>query len=568
MPSVTSLLRSAQAAQKKAQSYKDAVAAFEWESSAQTYEDYVAYSGYLTQQGQSTTDPSTALGYQSKLRTANRTFTANEIQRETMKVVEGRGTTLDKMASVSALYQRAVDSGDLNLAQNLFSQWDSLSVQHQNETESRAAAGQALNSQLSALRAANAQDGVETIKSYMGELGNLFKSAGQEKFTKEIKSYAKELGLQEDANFFDIYTNLAEQAVGVYDSAIAQETDPAKQRTLQIARNKLATEATFDLPSTGKTTLKVSLQDLKDQSDAARVGETVFQQTQTQAGTVFKRNKQTGFVWGRDEQGNYKQIPLYNPNHDYTSKVLKPGSKDEYESYKTLLENAGVKVTDSDGVLTIQNTGNLPGFYGSPFPTGQNIEVTVGTDGQLQVSDGEKAYTLGFDEKGQFQGLRDYAPSSITQVNGANYTKGDARFNRGFLDTLNLNNYAPDISKLVGIVDPALMEKYRQRVANFNLVGASSPNLSPTSLLQTNLQAKSLQASAPVARMQPAVAAPVIQPTAPAQNRSLNPYTLPPVPNLRVTKSPVPQLKPVTSYNPGTLGGVRNFNNGTLLGVR
>jgi hypothetical protein len=145
MPGISSLLRSAAATRKKIQSFQDAEVAFEWENSAQTYDDYATYSKYLNDRADNANDPSEKLSYASKNRSAQRSYVSNELQRSQMAIMEGRASTTDKMAAVQQLYYQAVDNGDFNLAQNLYSQYDALSIKAQNEaevnTKSLAAAG-------------------------------------------------------------------------------------------------------------------------------------------------------------------------------------------------------------------------------------------------------------------------------------------------------------------------------------------------------------------------------------------------------------------------------------------
>lgn len=135
MAGVTSLLKSAQATQKKVRSQEDAFVAYQWESSAQTYDDFVEYSKYLEDRVKTAADPSDALTYQTKLRSANRSYTSNEIQRQQMRIMEGVGNTQTKMDAIRSLWERAMGAEDYNLAQNLVSQWDTLSVKLQNEQE-------------------------------------------------------------------------------------------------------------------------------------------------------------------------------------------------------------------------------------------------------------------------------------------------------------------------------------------------------------------------------------------------------------------------------------------------
>ena len=133
MPTISSLMRSAAATRQKIQNQQDAQMAFDWENSAQTYDDYIAYSNYLEGRQQTVTDPSDALTYATKIRSARRSYTSNEIQRQQMNVMEGSSSLSDKQNTVYELYKQAVANGDYNLAQNLASQYDSLSVQIQNE---------------------------------------------------------------------------------------------------------------------------------------------------------------------------------------------------------------------------------------------------------------------------------------------------------------------------------------------------------------------------------------------------------------------------------------------------
>jgi len=134
----TSLLKGAQALRKKVQAQEDAEMAFAWESSAQTYEDFAVYAKYIENRQSTSSDPSQQLSYERTLRSARRSYVSNEIQRVQMAIMEGRAGTEDKMNAVRDLYFQAVDNQDLNLAQNLLSQFDSLSIKLQNERETAA----------------------------------------------------------------------------------------------------------------------------------------------------------------------------------------------------------------------------------------------------------------------------------------------------------------------------------------------------------------------------------------------------------------------------------------------
>lgn len=139
----SSLKKAADAAIKTAQHQEDEIANFNWQSSAQTYDDFVNYSKYLQNRLSQSSDVGEQISYQTTIRSAQRSYTSNEIQRATQDVMSGHGDTGTKMEVVRNLFDQAITNGDANLAQNLFSQWQSLSVQQQNEQAAAVKAYQA-----------------------------------------------------------------------------------------------------------------------------------------------------------------------------------------------------------------------------------------------------------------------------------------------------------------------------------------------------------------------------------------------------------------------------------------
>lgn len=144
---VTSLLKSAEATRKKIRNQQQAEVAYQWAQSAKTYEDFRAYSDYLNNQAGSVNDPSEVLSIRKAMDSARSGYISNEIQRQTLAVMEGRATNIDKYQRMVDLYYQAVDNGNMDLAQNLQNQLGSLSITIQNEFESaqRAAQTMALN---------------------------------------------------------------------------------------------------------------------------------------------------------------------------------------------------------------------------------------------------------------------------------------------------------------------------------------------------------------------------------------------------------------------------------------
>lgn len=543
MPSVSSLLRSAQARAEKVQNQQDALVAYEYQLSPKTYQNFVDYTKYLQGRIKTTSDPSKALSYTKDINSAQSSYISNEIQRQTIGVLEGTSSSRDKYAKMVNLYYQAANSGNYDLAQSLHQQLDSLSVTIQNEAQ----AGAALASKLASMRVDNVEQAADQIKSDIKQLGDIFSSVGDSEFSKQMGQYAKELGLKPGAGFFDQVIQLAKAGEQIYQAAMASESDPQALRTLQGKYTQFTKGDAFSLPGANGKPLNVSFQDLKDQADANRVGEEIFKPVTTGNGVVFTRNQQTGYVQGRTETGEYKLIPLYNPVSPASGikKGTDANGNDQFFGVEELLKKNGFQVAGGNSFF---NTGNIKGFYGSPFPSGSYTQVYVGPNGELQLTNGQDVYTMQFDDKGTYTGLNKEVPSAITQVNGAPNDQGvfpgSARFNSRFLATQDLSRFSPDIASLVGIVDPQLAEAYRTKIANFNLVNGTRLPTNPSSFLQANFNATSLQNDVRAASRIQAAPSRAIQPATPRlQGSTVNPFNLPPVPHLSVARpTPTPRI--------------------------
>lgn len=482
MASISSLLKSAESAQKRIRQQQDAEVAYEWQLSAKTYGDFQAYSSYIDDQSKKTNDPSELLSYRKSGDSARSGYISNEIQRESIDVLEGRSTNTQKKDSMTRLFFQAVDAGNLDLAQGLNLQIDNLDLRIQQEAE----AAQALAGKMAALNAKSVEDAVDTLESYQTELNDLYKEKGVKKFTEEMAGYAKELGV-EPGDFFGMHLRLAQEINATYDNVLKSDTDPDNQRKFQKAKNAFNTQASIALPGANGSELKVSYQDLVDQADAARTGQTVFRTVQTSDGTVFERNKETGFVWGRDENGAYRAITTYQPKTDYTSgayktKIDSKGNVIYLDStgaevaikgkdgnlkgingkniedaakrdYKDLLEQGGFNVISSDGdYIEIANPGNIPGVVS------ETLRLYTNREGKLQiVGEDDQLFNLDFDETtGNFKGILKDVPNPITLLSD--------NFSADFINKLDRSKLAPGT---IGIVDTDLASGQLLRTAEF-----------------------------------------------------------------------------------------------------
>lgn len=484
MPSTSSLLKSADATRKKIRQQQDAEVAYEWQLSAKTYDDFQAYSKYLKDQSEKTNDPSELLNYRKAVNSARSAYISNDIQRQSIDVIEGRSTNTQKKDAMTRLYYMAADEGNLDLAQSLRLQIDNLDIKIQNEAQ----AAQNLAGSLASLNANSVEDAVTQLKGFQNELNSLFKEKGTKQFTEEMAQYAQELGV-EPGDFFGMHLKIAQEINKVYDDALASDTDPTNQRKFQTAKNNFNKSASIPLPSATGKDMKVTYQDLVDQADAARTGQTLFGTVQTGEGTVFSRNKETGFVWGRTEDGTYRPITVYKPKTDYTS-----------GAYKTQIDSKGnVQYLDAKGqvVATQSKGGEIKGVNGRSIEdaakrdykdllkqggfnvisaegdyikiatppellnqgvVSETVILYVNPEGKLQVAgQNDQYYNLEFDSAtGEYTGLTKDLPNPITMLND--------NFSQDFISKIDKSALP---AGAIGIVDTGLASTQLLNVAEF-----------------------------------------------------------------------------------------------------
>lgn len=143
--SASSLLNTAKTAYDKQQTYNDSLAAYEFELSAKTPQDYQKYSNYLDGRIKTvgSTDPSKALTLTKTQTSAFHSFTSSQISRDSLAVKYGDLSNTDKYNKMLGYLNDAIGNGDEGLAQSLESQLGSLSVTIQNEANAAASAGAA-----------------------------------------------------------------------------------------------------------------------------------------------------------------------------------------------------------------------------------------------------------------------------------------------------------------------------------------------------------------------------------------------------------------------------------------
>lgn len=401
MAGVSSLLKSAQSRQQKIQEQQDALASYEYSQSAKTYDDFVTYQNYLNSKKTTTTDFSKALTYEKDIQSARSGYVSNEIQRQTINVIEGRSTNTQKYNQMTNLFYSAIDSGQYDLAQSLQLQLDNLSVTIQNEAES-------------AQRAANtlAMNGVKTIGQLVKKVkdGTDFIELPDGQVIKPLAMLGGELKGDKTANYFgeSLRTiQLLQQVVSdAYSGASTQEAvDTLEEKYGDI----LTGTATF---KTAAGSLSMQDIELAYRSELANNPiynvETVRNETTGQTEYKLRKNKIDDFAWIRDDNGNYQAVQtratVTSPNQTLSTQISNDGSilgtgkngeavsinagtgklkRDESLSIGNRLANQGIKATQaSDGTLDLI------------LPSGESVKGAIQPDGSVRY----------FGEPGQYSG--------------------------------------------------------------------------------------------------------------------------------------------------------------------
>lgn len=437
MPAISSLLRSASAAQKKVQAQQDAVLAYNWENSAQTYQDFKEYSDYLSKRASTTSDPSARLTLTSKVRAASRSYTSNEIQRKSLDIMNGRGSLQDKQNTIYELAQQAADNGDNNLLQNLSVQYSQIDKQIQDEAISQANAQQALASRMVSQNVKSVKQLIDRQKSDLADIGKIYKQVGAEGMNKafqdpEVKKaiMANNPELKQlfdkggQIGFWDIANGITQNIRQSYEQAASSLPPEEAQPFLDEIQKIDAGETKFKIPGVGS----VTVQDLQNQLDATRAGGTYFYQGPE---NTLEKGNLTNYTWAKDESGNLKLVKQFSQkgtedsglgaftqdqrtsDSANMSLVFRRDNKGNYLNDKgevvgrvgkngEMLDAKGKKITDEAARNQILKSSTTD--Y-KTLLTNNGFKVTTGNDGTIRVIPTEAV-------KGRFKelGINDGAP--------------------------------------------------------------------------------------------------------------------------------------------------------------
>lgn len=447
MPSVSSLLRSAEAARNKIKSYEDQVASYNWDISAKTPDDLNEYVQHLQNRATTSGDPSEVLSYQKKIVTARRSYISHEIQRESINVLEGRSSLTDKYNNMVGYYQAAIELGDLDLAQSLRLQLDNLDLRLQAQQEKSNSIARTMASarktdledtftfmseavwqtdergnavldengeKIPAAFETNDAVGNIVVLPTLGALKQIYADGGEEGINMVSEQIAQITG-EGTGNFWDMAQTVIEELVkhNQYAADVVGANTSDGRRFLEYAQKIQNGETTFDI-APGLS--KLSLTDVQDAVKAARAGQQLFIPTQRDGKNEFIKTKVTDYVWGLDENGNYEVIKTRSEFGDFEiDQKIKITNKDGETEYldisdaKEKLKEYGFNVKEQDGRLVLGGTPMLDPILRNQLESlgispNTSMDVVVGEDGNLRfltpenrivdIAFGDQAITL------------------------------------------------------------------------------------------------------------------------------------------------------------------------------
>ncbi len=380
---VSSLLKSAASRRASIQQENNRLADMEWNLSAKTQDDYTTYVAHYEKALEKATG-SDGIAYTNKLISARRSYASNEIQRASIRVYEGGGTNEDKLGLMVGLYNGAIDAGDLDLAQNLNSQIDSLYQTVANEKQqSMNLASQAYNAGY-----ADSKAYVEDLKKGIASpfaddqninlqaINGLLQEQGPDVINQVVNAISEKYGIPM-ASYEDMALYLAENTIATAEAVRNQYPVGSEEYAkLDQEVTKLRTTDIFELPGA-----KLSYDELKQTAENARLGMGgALSLVSTENGFQFTENKVANWTATTGPDGEIMFVPNYVMGTDVRATGT-PGAQESRltqggEGYSLVTDEAGNQYyqtvngdlyntngfSTKDGKVKGQKIGNVKDF--------------------------------------------------------------------------------------------------------------------------------------------------------------------------------------------------------------
>jgi len=445
----SSLVKSASSLASQLAEYQDQIHALDYANSAYTDDAFAIYQNYLT--GRINTLNSTgtlanaskALTLTKTLESAMHSNISASITRENIDILTGNATNQDKYALIVRQYQRALNNGDLTLAQTLEKQAYDLNqtIQYQAQQSADAAAALA--------RAGNGRTTGTSGVSYQGEvvtnltnglkyLNGLAKGASEKQLNKTLQTYAQQakpqlqaLGVNiktDQPNYFDVVYGVAG---AIYNAKVLQAQ--AENASNPLVAQTYASEAANYLSGATKfDTLagKLTVQEIQQ----AQQDPLMF--TYDNSTNTYKRDIQSGYQYmtftNADGTTSQQLVPKYSAFPDTSSGRQAFNKIDFITPQETsMMTKLGLNFgenksgTTGDGVqATITN--NSPEWLKQVAGESGVVNFFTGPDGFVQfkagtsTGEGSSYYTLMTDTKG-LGGLFEHLPDGSIRLAGGDY---------------------------------------------------------------------------------------------------------------------------------------------------
>lgn len=425
--SASALLRTAGSLATQQADYQDAVKAFEYSNSAYTDEAFGAYADYLNGRinGLNSTGSLSAaqkaLSLTRALDSAGKSNISASITRENIQIMAGNATLPDKYALVAGQFVRAINNGDLTLAQSLESQAYSInqSIQYQAQQAADAAATLAragvASAKASGTTTAKGEEGVATsLTNQLKQFNKDFSAVGQKSQEKTLSEFVKSIQLQLDElgvvlpngakpNYFDVVRGVASAVYNAHalaGDAVAPYADDGGQSYYDKANAIVTGDTTFKTLSGG-----MSIQELGYSADALANGQLAYNATTGGFGKapidVPKGTTAAGFTFKVNDKG-VGSVQTELSNNAFVTAPPKLAAQLSGLGLKFSPDNSGAPKQGEQ----VQVTKDSPDWLRKLVPNGTLLNVfqdQTGIHFKADASEGpgSSVYTIAADSTGK-----------------------------------------------------------------------------------------------------------------------------------------------------------------------
>lgn len=399
--STSALFKSANTLVSEVNTYNDDSAADTFANSLRSDGDLSTYTAYLNGRitqllsTGSIPDATKAASLNQTLISATHETASANIQRATISVLDGQGTDNDKLAAIGTAFQQLYAVGDLDAAQTYEAQYYSLSQTIQ-------LAQQTAADSLAASQSTSITDAISSVKDTIGNANAAFAAQGPAFLDKQSAQFLKDQGFK-TAGVASIFSALAgavgsvnagiqlndntKYAQGTYTPGSILDTytqgivlNPTDAATYQRDIDDYLNGGTgIDLPGGGTVTYNA----LMNTVYASNSGNAPYEVVQEADGTFgVKAGNVSGYVYGKDMNGNTKLMPTYS----FFTATLPT-------TVKAAFQAAGLNAKqDSNGNEWIQATTSAS--FLAKVAGNNPLQVAIQKNGSAQFMAGGKLYQL------------------------------------------------------------------------------------------------------------------------------------------------------------------------------